>query len=63
MMDKCRRNTSAAGAACFPVKREGTFPAILFIHHKVLKQLNEKVNRANRLIKKSGETAEKGTNL
>ena len=51
------------GAAYSPVKGEGKSSATLFTHHKILKKLNEKVDRSNRLIKKNGETTKKGTNL
>ena len=45
MMDECRRNASAAGAGCFPVKSEAMFLTILFAHHKTLRELKEKIDR------------------
>jgi len=40
------------GAAHFLVKSEGMFLAIFFTHYKVLKELNEKVDRASWLTEK-----------
>ena len=48
MMDECRRNASAAGAACLPSKAEAMFLTILFAHHKALKELADRINRINR---------------
>jgi len=45
MMDECRRNASAAGAACFPAKTEGMFLSILFAHHKAFKELLKQMER------------------
>ena len=44
LMNECRRYASAAGAAAFPLKTEGMFLAILYAHHKSLKELREKVD-------------------
>lgn len=45
MMDECRRNASAAGAACLPNIAEAVFLKILFAHHKGLKELRRKIDR------------------
>jgi len=58
MMDECRRNASAAGAACFPVKTEGIFLSILFAHHKSLMELQSKVDRINTPLGQSPRKAE-----
>jgi len=55
LMDECRRYASAAGAATFPVKTEGMFLSVLFSHHKSLKELRDKVEQLNRLLKESNQ--------
>ncbi|MBS7650844.1 MAG: hypothetical protein QXI59_06670 [Candidatus Bathyarchaeia archaeon] len=45
LMNDCRRYASAAGASVFPVKAEGIFLAIIFAHHKKLKELEDKIDR------------------
>jgi hypothetical protein len=50
LMDECRRNASATGAAALPSKTEGMFLSLLFSHHKNLKELREKIDRINRLL-------------
>jgi len=41
LMDECRRNASAAGAACLPNIAEAMFLTILFAHHKALKRIEK----------------------
>ena len=48
MMDECRRRASATGAAALPSKTEGMFLSLLFLHHKSLKELRDKIDRINR---------------
>jgi len=50
LMDECRRYASAAGAAVFPIKAEGIFLAIIFAHHKKLRELEDKVDRLSSLV-------------
>ncbi|MBS7626681.1 hypothetical protein KEJ51_06570 [Candidatus Bathyarchaeota archaeon] len=49
LMNDCRRYASAAGASVFPIKVEGIFLAIIFAHHKKLRELEDKVDRLIRL--------------
>nr|MDO8133980.1 hypothetical protein [Candidatus Njordarchaeum guaymaensis] len=53
LINECRRQASAAGAATFPVKTEGMFLSILFTHHKGLRELRDKVERIYHLLEKS----------
>lgn len=57
LMDECRRYASAAGAATFPVKTEGMFLSVLFSHHKALKELRDKVEQLNHLLKESNKSS------
>jgi len=56
LMDECRRYASAASAATFPVKTEGMFLSVLFSHHKALKELRDKVEQLNCLLKESDQS-------
>jgi len=61
LMDECRRSASAAGAGAFPSKTEGMFLSILFAHHKAVRELQDKLDRINRLLQQSAHQAEGGT--
>nr|MDO8132988.1 hypothetical protein [Candidatus Njordarchaeum guaymaensis] len=54
MMDECRRHASAAGAGAFPSKTEGMILSILFAHQKALKEIQDKIERFNRLPARLG---------
>lgn len=56
LMDECRRRASAAGAAALPTKTEGMFLSVLFAHHKNLKELCDKIDQINRLLKESNQS-------
>ncbi len=53
LMNECRRCASAAGNATLPVKTEGMFLSLLFSHHKSLKELHDKIEQINQLLKES----------
>jgi len=52
LMDECRRNASAAGAGCFPVKTEGMFLSVLFAHHKAVKEFSKKIEEIEQSIQR-----------
>jgi len=56
MMDECRRHASAAGAGAFPSKTEGMFLSVLFAHHKALKELQNKIDRINKLLQEPNQS-------
>lgn len=57
-MDECRQYASATGAGCFSVKTEGMFLSTLFAHHKALKELQDKIERLNGLMRSGGMSGE-----
>jgi len=56
LMDECRRNASAAGAAALSAKAEGVFLSLLFSHHKSLKELRDKIDQINRFLEESNRS-------
>ena len=56
LMDECKRNASAAGAAALPVKTEGMFLSLLFSHHKSLKELRDRIDRINRFLEETNRS-------
>lgn len=61
MMDECRRNASAAGAAYIQVKTEGMFLSILFAHHRSLRELHDKLDGVATLLGQSVSDVEERT--
>jgi len=61
LMDECRRSASAAGACCFPVRTDGMLLSILFAHQRAVRELQDKLDRVNTLLRQFAHQVEGGT--